>query len=39
MQMLGGGVWLTFVGLVLGETQQWSWAGISLESWLAWSYL
>lgn len=39
MQMLGGGVWLTLIGLVLGETQQWSWTGISLASWLAWSYL
>ncbi len=39
MQMLGGGMWLTFVGLLLGETQQWSWTGISFNSWLAWSYL
>lgn len=39
MQMVGGGVWLTVIGLVLGETEQWNWNAISLESWLAWTYL
>ena len=39
MQMLGGGMWLTLVGVMAGETQQWNWSSISFESWLAWFYL
>ena len=39
MQMLGGGLWLGLTGLLLGEHQRWIWSAISIESWLAWSYL
>jgi drug/metabolite transporter (DMT)-like permease len=39
IQMLGGGMWLGLAGYVAGEPQRMDLSAITLESWLAWSYL